>query len=136
MRGRLHQVRSRLHQVRSRLHQVRGRLHQMRKSRDKVVLLEFFDNWALHEICICILIAELNTYDVILSNITLCLISNYKKKLKRCILKIVSYLIFISLYFTLNLKIVGYLDNRDRLGHWWVAEMLLNAQSKLLIMTP
>ena len=32
-----------------------------------------------------------------------------------------------------KLEIVGYLDNRDRLGHLWVAEMLLNAQAKLLI---
>jgi hypothetical protein len=31
-----------------------------------------------------------------------------------------------------KLEIVGYLDNRDRLGHWWVAEMLLNAQAKLI----
>lgn len=30
-------------------------------------------------------------------------------------------------------KIVGYINDRDRLGHWWVAEMLLNAQSKPLI---
>ena len=32
-----------------------------------------------------------------------------------------------------NFKIVGYINNRDRLGHWWVAEMLLNAQSKFLV---
>jgi hypothetical protein len=31
-------------------------------------------------------------------------------------------------------KIVGYLNDRDRLGHWWVAEMLLNAQSEFLVM--
>ena len=30
-----------------------------------------------------------------------------------------------------KLEIVGHLYDRDRLGHWWVAEMLLNAQSKL-----
>jgi hypothetical protein len=32
-----------------------------------------------------------------------------------------------------NFKIVGYINDRDRLGHWWVAEMLLNAQSELLV---
>lgn len=32
-----------------------------------------------------------------------------------------------------NFKIVGYINDRDRLGHQWVAEMLLNAQSELLV---
>jgi len=32
-----------------------------------------------------------------------------------------------------NFKIVGYINDRDRLGHWWVAEMLLNAQAELLV---
>jgi len=30
-----------------------------------------------------------------------------------------------------NFKIVGYINDRDRLGHKWVAEMLLNAQAEL-----
>jgi hypothetical protein len=34
-----------------------------------------------------------------------------------------------------KLEIVGYLDDRDRLGHWWVSEMMLNAQSELLVGT-
>ncbi len=31
------------------------------------------------------------------------------------------------------LEIVGYSYDRDRLGHWWVSEMMLNVQSKLLV---
>jgi hypothetical protein len=32
-----------------------------------------------------------------------------------------------------NFKIVGYINDRDRLGHWWVSEMMLNAQAEPLI---
>lgn len=30
-----------------------------------------------------------------------------------------------------NFKIVGHIKDRDRLGHKWVAEMLLNVQAEL-----
>ena len=36
------------------------------------------------------------------------------------------------LYVKFYVKTVGYIKDRYRLGHWWVAVMLLNVQSKFL----